>query len=62
MTAEADYNEKLHAIAHELRSAITVISGNAELAIVKSPELEDVVQPIISATERLEDVLKRLVG
>ena len=62
MTAEAEYQEKLHAIAHELRSAITVIGGNAELAILKSPEVEDVVQPIITATERLEDVLKRLVG
>ena len=62
MTTETEYHDALHAIAHELRSAITVISGNAELAMVKYPESEDVVQPIITATERLEDALKRLLG
>ena len=54
--------DDLNELTHELRSAITVIGGNAELALLKAPELEPIVQPIITATERLEAVMKKLVG
>jgi signal transduction histidine kinase len=49
-------------LCHELRSAITVIGGNAELVLLKNPELEQLVEPIITASDRLESVVKRLAG
>ena len=49
-------------LCHELRSAITVIGGNAELIQLKNPELEELVEPIITASDRLESVVKRLAG
>ena len=49
-------------LCHELRSAITVVGGNAELVLLKNPELEELIEPIITAADRLEAVVKRLAG
>jgi signal transduction histidine kinase len=47
-------------LCHELRSAITVVGGNAELILRRNPELQELVEPIIIASDRLEAIVKRL--
>jgi nitrogen-specific signal transduction histidine kinase len=49
-------------LCHELRSAITVVGGNAELILLRNPELKELVEPIITASDRLEAIVKRLAG
>jgi len=49
-------------LCHELRSAITVVGGNAELILRRNPELHELVEPIIAASDRLEAIVKRLAG
>ena len=49
-------------LAHELRSALTVISGNADMLLMTQPDLEERVQPIITASERIEGILQDLVN
>ena len=47
-------------LIHDLRSAITVIGGNADLILLRNPELEELAQPIILAADRLEAKMKEL--
>ena len=48
-------------LCHDLRSAITVIGGNADLLLAMNPELEARINPIVAATDRLNGIIEDLL-
>ena len=48
-------------LTHELRSALTIIAGNADMLAINHPDLEDKLQPIIEAAERIDAIMQELV-